>query len=187
MFYKKISLFLTSLVIVLCQTQTISAFTIINQTDSRKIIIIQEAQRPLPDQQGNIRAPVPMGYKPHKIKILPKEIYTFDLNEPCTGLIVGIEQVERKDKSTKTTTTTSTFYEPYSYGGQKEAFIHNGWGIVIHKPLSNFNGGNRFSREYFMNKFKWEESVRQGYGIKCLHPLLLDKVTSLDELPAELN
>ncbi len=66
-------------------------------------------------------------------------------------------------------------YEPYDYENQREEFFHDGWGLVIHNRLE--------STDYLLSRrFNcWT------YGIKCLHPLLLKKVSLFGELPEELH
>lgn len=188
MFYKKICT-LIIFMIVFFQSQSIFAFTIINQTDSEKILKIQEAYRPV--SEGNLNAPVPIGHLPHEITVPSKSVYYLDLVEPCPVLLVGVktivEEMETDTGRFCRTTTTTTCYEPYECGDQKESLINDGWGLVIHNPILNPNLGNSFSPNYFVKKHQWEQTKKQGYGIKCLHPKLLEKVNSLDELPEDLN
>lgn len=165
---------------VLCQSQSLQAFTVMNQTDSKMVLIIEESK--FTNEPGGGRSIASLGSKPHKIKIGPKEIKTFDLKKECPALLVGIEKTVVKGNKT-TTTTDTTCCEGYPYDDEKDILITNDWGLVIHKPIENPDLGDRFSPNYFMNKMRWQLTVDQGYGIKCLHPKLLELVTTLDALP----
>ena len=197
MFYKK--LFTALIITLISTTQPIFAFTIINQTDLKKVLIIEEAleRKEVIRKGAHVQTTTEvesLGHPPHKITILPKTIVHFDLKEPCTDLIVGVKTVtvkKGKGKKTKNTITSSTAYGVYDYQeDQPETHITNAWGLVIHNPLPMPNVDNLDYFDFFerMNvKRAWENTKEQGYGIKCLHPKLLEKVTSLDELPAELK
>jgi len=167
---------------VLYQSQSVQAFTIINQTDSKKVLIIEEARRPSSVSSGTVNAPFPDSSKPHRINVPAKEVVTLDLAAPCPGLLVSVEDVVKKGSKKKTTTAIMS-YEVYSY----DVLIDNNWGLVIHKPIENPDFGSPLSPDYFSREMLWQETVEQGYGIQFLHPNWLEKVTSLEVLPEELN
>jgi|GEM_PF-2490646 len=161
------------------------AFTIINQTDSKKIITLKESYRPQCDIPGNLERPIPLGYKVLKVIVPAKSSQVVFLREPCGVILMGITTKEKKKNGEKTTCHWETCYEPYSYNGQNEQLITDEWGIVIHEPfeqtLSLFDP-NYSDKSYFLNK-----AMEQGYGIKCLHPKILEKINSFDSIPDELK
>jgi hypothetical protein len=162
-------------------SQPVFAITIINQTDSDKIIKIEEAYRPASDKPGDLAAPISLGYRSEKIKIPAHSIQTIPLKATAPVLLVTVISKKKDDKKT-TTTENTTCYEPYDFQDQQEEYFTDDWGFVIHKPIEG---------KYlpFSNRNYWdlEMAKKQGYGIKCFHPLLLVKVTSLEELPEDLK
>lgn len=186
---KKLAIF-TAIVIILLQNHMVFAFTIINQTDSEKVLIIQEAYRPQAVKSGDLSSPEPIG-EPLEITVPAKNFSYFDLPEPCSVLLISVKTIEvtttSEGKIRTTTSTTTSCYEPYNHNGQKANLINDEWGIVIHNPLEKPNLGNILSKDYFIKQFLWQQTKKQGYGIKCLHPLLLAQIDSLDALPEELN
>jgi hypothetical protein len=77
-------------------------------------------------------------------------------------------------------------YEPYSYQGMKEDFVTDDWGLVIHKPMPLPKPRSFLDPDYLNQSFVERMNKERGYGIKCLHPKLLEKVSSFDELPEEV-
>lgn len=166
------------------------AFDIFNLTSSEKVLELQEAYRPQADKPGNLAAPIPLGYSPSRVSIPANSMHTFRLREPCSVLLVSMvttTTVTQGDEETVSTSTTTTCYEPYSYQGSYETHITDGWGLVIHKPIENQKPVSFFDTDYARRSFLARRNLEQGYGIKCLHPRLLEKITSLEELPEELT
>ncbi len=163
-------------------------FDIINLTDSEKVVQIQEAYRPQNDKSGNLGAPIPIGYRPYEVSIPANSIHTFPLRESCPILLVSMitsEKVKKGHQQTVTTSTTTTCYEPYDYQNSYQTRITNEWGIVIHKPIER---SVSFSDpDYGFKSYIDQRNLERGYGIKCLHPKLLEKTISLKELPEELT
>jgi hypothetical protein len=178
---------LPSVLAVLCFHGSAFSFTIINQTDSEKVLQLQEAYRPESDQPGNRSFPEPLREESHEITIPAHSKATIDLTEPCPVLLVGVVTTEG-GFILSTTNTMTTCYEPYGYKGSDETLLTDEWGIVIHKPLE-IPKHVPFSNvtEQFRKAYTAQRSIEQGYGIKCLHPKLLEQVTSLEELPEELR
>ncbi|HEY5259064.1 MAG TPA: hypothetical protein VIJ46_00325 [Rhabdochlamydiaceae bacterium] len=169
-----------------------SAFglTIINQTDAEKILQVQEAKRPPADKSGNVEFPASIGCEPYEIAVPAHSAVMMELREACPVLLIGVVTTEvtmDADGEIESTSTSTTCYEPYGYQGQEETHFSDDWGIVIHKPLPmpQIRGG--FDSSYFSKLYFAKRNLEQGYGIKCVHPILLGKVTSLEELPEELT
>jgi hypothetical protein len=166
------------------------ALMIINQTDYEKVVQVQEAKRPLADKPGNMASPVSIGYKPYEITLPAHSAVMMQLREACPVLLVGVvtTKVTADAKGERrSTSTTKTVYEPYGYQGQEETNFSDDWGFVIHKPLPMPQFRGAFDSSYSSKLFFARRNLEQGYGIKCVHPLLLEKITSLDELPEELT
>ncbi len=161
------------------------ALTIINQTDSKKNIEIEEAYRPEANRPGDLAAPISLVYKPQKIKVKANSICTIQLNVSCPVLLVGVTTIKKNSKLS-TESTVVTCYEPYDYQGQSETLLTDDWGIVIHKPIIRENLGSPFDPNYSYRLFMSQRNKEDGYGIRCLHPKLLEKVTSLEDLTEEL-
>ena len=178
MFFKKVIL---SIFATLCLHGSAFCFTIINQTNSERVLRIQEAYRPQADKPGNLAYPVPFDPNPHEISIPANSAHIFHLREPCTVLLVDVVTIEKTFTNTTTNTTNTTTntattcYGPYGYQGSNETLLTDEWGLIIHKPIEN-------QTKSFFDRY----NIKQDYGIKCLHPKLLEKVTSLEELPEEL-
>lgn len=163
------------------------AFTVINQTDAEKMLIIREAKFVQIKNGSEVR---PLDLPPHEMTIPPKQIYTFDLTESCTNLLISVVSFQERvidNKIVGTKSTTTTAYVPYNYQGVKATHITNDWGVVVHNPTPQPDFGDWHSSQYYSKRFDWEQSVENGYGIKCLHPKALEKVASMDELPKELH
>ena len=176
-----------SLLTVLCFHGSVFGFTIINQTDSEKVLEIQEAYRPQSNEPGNRAFPEPLGEKAHELTIPAHSKATVNLTEPCPVLLVGVVTTEGGFIASKTSTTTRA-YEPYAHNGIDEPLLTDEWGIVIHKPLGiPKHEPSSTARERFRKAYIAKQNLEQGYGIKCLHPKMLELVTSLDELPEELQ
>lgn len=156
------------------------AITIINQTDSDKIIKIEEAYRPVADRPGDLAAPISLGYKPVKINIPKRSIQKTSLRATSSVLLVTVIN-KKKDGKKTTMTENTTCYEPYVCQNQQQEYFNDDWGFVIHKPIA--------AQYSFTNPNYWDLEVakKQGYGIKCFDPLLLVKITSLEELPEDLK
>jgi hypothetical protein len=101
--------------------------------------------------------------------------------------MVTTKGVKKKGRKKVRTSTKTTCYEPYSYQGSYETHITDDWGLVIHKPIENQKPGSFFDPDYARKSYIARQNLEQGYGIKCLHPKLLEKITSLAELPEELT
>ena len=165
--------------------QSLFALAIINQTDSMKMIEIEEAYRPASDKPGDLAAPLSLGYGSQTIQIAAHSVVEIRLRAPCKVLLVSVVTETKKGNET-ITSKMATCYEPYIFQNHKEEYFNDSWGFVIHKPV----GEQRLSlldSDYMAKKMAFESEKRQGYGIKCLHPLLLLEVTSLEELPEELK
>lgn len=183
--YLKNSLFVLIASFGFCE----SAFglTIINQTDSKKNIEIEEAYRPEAKRPGDLAAPISLVYKPQKIQVEANSICTIQLNVSCPVLIVGVTTIKKNSThSTPSITTVLMCYEPYGYQGQNETLFTDDWGIVIHKPMIGENLGSPFDPNYSYRLYLSEKSKEYGYGIRCLHPKLLKKVTSSEDITEEL-
>lgn len=166
---------------VLSFSQSLFAITIINQTDSAKTIRLEEVYRPTADKHGDLAAPIPFGNSSTKITIAPHAMQKIPLKNAPRVLLFTVISSKKKGKKTKTTEVT-TCYEPYDYDDHQECF-NDDWGFVIHKPLDGFV----LPFTDFLQQMKYENEQKQGYGIKCLHPLLMIKVTSLKEFPEDLK
>lgn len=178
---------LPSVLAVLSFHGSVFGFTIINQTDSEKVLKLQEAYRPESDQPGNRAFPEPLREESHEISIPAHSKATVNLTEPCPVLLVGVVTTKGGFILSRTDTKT-TCYEPYGYQGSDETLLTDEWGIVIHKPIGfpkHVSFSNISERVRKVNLAK--KNLEQGYGIKCLHPKLLEQVTSLEELPEELQ
>lgn len=165
-------------------------FDIFNLTNSEKVLQLQEAHRPQADKPGNLAAPIPVGYSPYEVSIPANSMHTFRLREPCSVLLVSVvttKTVKKGDSETVSTSTMTTCYEPYSYQGRYETHITDDWGLVIHKPIENQNPVSFFDPDYARKSYIAQRNLEQGYGIKCLHPKLLEEITSLEELSEELT
>lgn len=184
MFFKKM---LPAVLVALSAQSSLFGFTIINQTNSEKVLVIQEAYRPNNDPG---KYPLPLGFSPYEVAIPPNSIYTFSLRERCPVLLVSVvmtKVVKKDDGECTSTSRSTTCYEPYSYQGKFETDITDDWGIVIYKPITNQKPIPFYDPYYAHRTFQARQNLQQGYGIKCLHPGLLEKVTSLEELPEELT
>ena len=185
MLFKKI---VPSLLAMLCFHGSAFGFTIINQTDSDKVLEIQEAYRPESDQPGKVPFPEPLRGEAHKISIPAHSSSTINLTEPCPVLLVSVVTMEVSWGVLTKTNKVTTCYEPYGLDDKDETLLTDDWGIVIHKPfaVSTRPSGSNYG-EYFRKKYIAENNLKQGYGIKCLHPQYLEQVTSLEEFPEELQ
>ncbi len=163
--------------------QSLFAITIINQTDSSRTIELEEAYRPVPVKPGDLAAPVSLGYKAQKVKVAPHSVEKIPLREPCSVLLMSVINETKKGKKTE---SIKTCYEPYSLEGEDEQYFNDDWGFVIHKPIQG-KSLSLFDPDYYSKKWTMEQAEKQGYGIMCLHPLLLIKITSLEELPEDLK
>lgn len=162
-------------------SQSVFAITIINQTDSDKVIKIEEAYRPTSDKPGDLAVPISLGYPSEKIKIPPHSLQTIPLKTTAPVLLVTVISKKKDSKKTKTIEST-TCYEPYDFQDQQEEYFTDDWGFVIHKPIEG-----KYSPFSNPNYWDIEMAQKEGYGIKCFHPLLLTKITSLEELPEDLK
>lgn len=178
---------LIALVALFLAENAANAFTVMNQTDAEKMLIIREAKFVQTSSGSEVQ---PLDKPPHEMTIPPKQIYTFDLTESCTNLLISVVSFQERvidNKVVGTQSTTTMAYAPYNYQGLKSTHITNEWGVVVHNPTPMPDFGDWRSTQYYSKKFRWDQSVKDGYGIKCLHPNALEKVTSLDELPKELH
>ena len=167
-----------------------SAFTIINQTKYDTDLTIIEACCSISKYDPNaLGDPEPLS-EPHDITVPAKSQIEITLTRECPVLIVrattgmckkvldsSSNLVIRRIEEAK---IIESFYRPYSYQYDWSPYITNEWGLVIHEPaavqlcdFSRARGDKQFD-------------AQRGYGIKCLHPLLLEK-TTVDQLPEELK
>ena len=176
---------LTLLVGLLGCFPSLFAITIINQTDSVKILEIKEAYRPAPEKEGDLAEPVLLNNHSKKITIAAHSAQAIHLKAKPSVLLISL--IDKTKKGNKTTTMTFVrCYEPYVFEDQQGEFFTDDWGFVIHKPIT----GLKISisdPDYWSKQWALDSAAQQGYGIKCLHPLLMDKVTSLEELPEDLK
>lgn len=161
---------------VLALSQSLSAITIINQTDVERTIQIEEAYRPAPDQAGETKSPVPLlKESPKAVKIAAHSMQSIPLRTEATVLLVHVTEKTRAKKKVTTTKSTTCYeassYQVYPDDENRVVTFTDEWGFVIHKPTSRCG--------------YWTQ--QQGYGIMCFTPSLLAEVTSLDELPEELK
>jgi len=174
--FRKLLLALTALL----HTSTF-AFTIINQTDSEKVIKLQEAYRQKSNTPGTISAPEPYGYEPLTIRVPANSSQTVLLRAHCSTLIVG---VITKDKDGRER-NNKTCYDPYCHRNNAEYCFTDKWGLVIHKPckkdISYFDPDCAEKLSIMKNEKK------NGYSIKCLHPKLIRKTIYSDSLPIEIQ
>jgi len=187
-------MFLTRIVptilMALSTQSSLLGFDIFNLTNSEKVLQLQEAYRPQAEKRGNLAAPISMGYSPYEVTIPANSMQTFRLREDCSVLLVSVvttKTVKKGDSESVSTSIMTTCYEPYSYQGSYERHITDDWGLVIHQPIENQKPGSFFDPDYAYKSFIARRNLEQGYGIKCLHPRLLEKITSLEELPEELT
>jgi len=164
-----------------------SPFAVINQTTTDKNLEIFEAQRPTSDKPTELKWPEPLNpKKPHTLKVPAKSKALCSI-QPCSVILVSVVTTTKQRNGLKKSTTTSkttTCYEPYNCDVTKDANgakIDNNWGLVIHNPLP------AKANDDWMTRYHKGKQTECGYGIKCLHPKDLEKVTSLDELPQELT
>lgn len=155
--------------------QSLSAITVINQTDTEKVIQIVEAYRPEP---GKFPAAL-LKEDPEAVTVAPHSIQTIPLRTQTALLLVSITTTKKTEEGV-TTDKVTTCYAPCKHGNQKAEFFSDDWGFVIHKPVVKKSAG-------VMDHFNFVQAKKNGYGIKCFDPLLLSKVTSLEELPEELK
>lgn len=187
MFFKKI---LPTMLVALSAQGSLFGFDIFNLTNSEKVLQIQEAYRPEADQPGNLATAIPIGYEPYEVSIPANSIHAFHLRESCSVLLVSVvatKVIKQGGNETVSTRTSTTCYEPYSYQGSDETLITDDWGIVVHKPIANQKPMSAFDPDYAYKSYIALRNSEQGYGIKCLHPNLVKKITSLEELPEELT
>jgi len=159
-------------------SQSLFGITIINQTNSDKTIEIEEAYRPPSDKPGNLAAPITLGFPSQKIAVAAHSKQTISLKSTPRVLLVSVLSSKKKGK--KTTTTEESFcFEPYDFEKHHQEFFNDDWGFVIHKPITGF------VLPFTDPKLQWMYAIEheRGYGIRCLHPLLLVNVTSLHKLP----
>jgi hypothetical protein len=178
---------LSSILAALCFHGSVFGFTIINQTDTDKVLEIQEAYRPGSDQPGNVPFPKPLREEAHKISIPAHSSASIHLTE-CPDLLVSVVTTEVSWGVLTKTDKVTTCYEPYGLGDKAANLLTDDWGIVIHKPFAvpTRPSGSDYG-EYFRKKYIAENNLKQGYGIKCLHPQYLEQVASLEDLPEELQ
>ena len=187
MFLKRI---VPTILVVLSTQSSVFGFEIFNLTNSEKILRLQEAYRPQADKPGNLAAPIPVGYSPYEVSIPANSMHTFRLRESCSVLLVSMvtnKTTKEGHSETVSTSTATTCYEPYSYQGSYETHITDDWGLVIHKPIENQKPGSFFDLDYAHKSYIARQNLERGYGIKCLHPRLVEKMTSLEVLPEELT
>ncbi len=161
--------------------QSVFAITIINQTNSDKIIKIEEAYRPTSNKPENLAAPIPLDYDFKEIKVSAHSTQTIPLKTNSSVLLVTVISEKQDSDNTVIRTESKTCYEPYDFQGYREKYFTDDWGFVIHKPIE----GQHLSPSN-PNYWSLRRAKNQGYGIKCLHPVLLTKITSLEELPEDL-
>ena len=181
MSFKKIVFFIA---ISFSMTSSAFALTIINQTETKKVLKLEEAYRPISKTPGRTGFPVPFNNSSHKIKIPAQSVYTTQI-EPCSILLITVYTTEKAEKNVTKTISNQTCYEPYDFEGYKENQITNDWGIVIYKPIVDQKPVSGFGRDYAMESFARRQAIEQGYGIKCFHPRMLEDVT-VEELSKEL-
>lgn len=200
MFSKKI---LPALCLAVSAHGALFGFTIINQTDTERVVQIQEAYRPESKTSGTLATPVPFFESPNEMTIPPHSVHTFSLRKSCPVVLVSLvttEVVQECDNEKcesdecdceksdhELVHTRTTCYGSYNYRGRIEPDITDEWGIVIHKPILNQKPAFFLDPDYFLKSYLAKQNLEQGYGIKCLHPALLEKVSSLEELPEELT
>jgi len=172
--------FFSLLIGVLGFSQSIFAFTIINQTDSEKVIRIQEAFRPHSDRPGNLAAPIPFGVPARQITIAPHCREIILLQSTPTVLLVTIITKKKNGRRTKTIEET-TCHETFPFQDRFEDEFNDDWGLVIHKPI------REDCFPFFNDRWILRRELEQGFGIRCLHPLLLGTITSMEELSEEVK
>lgn len=186
MFAKKM---ITAVLLMFSVQGQVFGFVICNLTDSEKVLEIQEAYRPRSDKPGNLASPIPLDYSSYEVSVPAHSSHVFSLREPCSVLLVSVittKTIKEDDHETVTKSKSTTCYTPYSYQGLSQTHITDDWGLVIHKPIPSQRLGSPFDRDYAYRMFTARQNLAQGYGIKCLHPNLLETITSLEDLPEEL-
>lgn len=185
MFCRGVSVLTTLLIGV---SQLAFAFTVINQTDAEKVMEIESAYRSESGKPGVVGGLLDTAQASYKFTIPGKSIYTFTLTDACPEIIVSVMTVT----PTATGSSTSTFksyYGPYEYHGEDDKLLTDDWGLVISNPnptpIRYLEGG--IDRNAFRRESMRKIDVVRGCSIKCLHPGLLEKVTSMDVLPEELQ
>lgn len=161
--------------------QSVLAITVINQTDTAKVIKIEEAYRPVSDRPGNLAAPLSYGYRSKKIKLAAHSLREIPLQTTPPVLLVTVFEKKKGRNKTEETFETS-YFEPYDFQDQQAECFNDDWGFVIHHPIKGE------TLPFFDPHYSYlERAKKRGYGIKCLHPQLLIKVTSLEKLPEDLK
>lgn len=150
-------------------TQSLSAFTVINQTDKDRVLTLQEAYRPEAEMPGNLERPIALNSTPIRVVVPAKSAIITDI-APCTVLLVNMKEIVRRGKKNVSAMSLSC-YEPYSLNQFPVDEITDDWGLVIHDPIPT----------------AWSLPWEKPYGIKLVHPELLEKIDSLDVLPVELR
>ncbi len=181
MFGKIILFFIASV-----STCHIYSFTIVNQTDEKKTISIEEAYRPKSEDPRQKLAPVSLGHSPIDLTIEPKSAMEFDLRESCSVLLVNVTSVQKSSNSHMTSTSSvkrQTCYEPYNHQGENYHQFTDDWGLLFYQPEDLPEISKRDIHAYFTRR----AALEQGYGIKCLHPIFLESVSPSGSLPEVLQ
>lgn len=145
--------------------QPLQAFLVVNQTDKDRVLSLQEAYRPVPTE-----SPVPLNKKAKKITV-PAHSSTIVEMTPCSVLLLNTFETPAKKK--KKAVKLTSCYEPYHMDGSDAAEMTNDWGLVIH--LSDTKP----------NPFLPDSA--NEYGVKLVHPDLLNQVDPYGGLPIELQ
>ena len=83
--------------IVFSMTSSVFAFTIINQTETEKVLKLEEAYRPISKTPGRTEFPVPFANSSHEITIPSQSVYTTQI-EPCSVLLISVITTEKTEK-----------------------------------------------------------------------------------------
>lgn len=153
----------------LVYSQSLSAFLVINQTDKDRLVELQEAYRP-GQAAGQWAMPIALNDSPEQLRVPAKAIVETEILS-CEVLLVSVVEHSNTGNVERTSRMTKA-YSPYSLDSSTVREITDDWGIVFHKPVGTPNP--------FLPPWAKE------YGIKLIHPDLISKIESMDELPAEL-
>ncbi len=148
-------------------TQPLSGFTIINQTDSKRVLVIQEAYRPDSDLQRKLLCtPEPLHPNKHKVTVPPRSFVEMDI-DPCPVLMISTKKKSSKKKrfgGSKTSKSSSTFcFERYEVRDGAVHSFDNDWGLVLF------------------------EGPTGRLEAKTVRPELVDQIDPDGELPDELK
>lgn len=168
--------------ITLAFITSMQAFTVINQTGEERFLSLQEAYRPTPEQFNGSSFPLAYNKEPITVALAPHSVKEVKLRRNCPVLLIEVLSTEiTEDKQTQICRQTCD--EPYDYQGDDYTEFTNDWGLVIYSPNDLEDPGFK----NFSKHFHYKMTLKQGYGIKALHPKLLELTNETGQLPYALR